>query len=107
MDLGIFSLRLVHSITTLPKTLKLISARLPIEFVRAEVRRSFITTTVLEQRPWSHHKGATSRVRNGNQRYPMPLPTWAKKACQLLVVSVLMPPPTICWEAAQCQLCVT
>ena len=27
--------------------------------VKAEVRRSFITTTVREQRPRSHHKGAT------------------------------------------------
>ena len=26
---------------------------------KAEVRRSFITTTVREQRPRSHHKGAT------------------------------------------------
>ena len=38
---------------------------------KAEVRRSFITTTVREQSPRSHHKGATSRVRNGDQWYPV------------------------------------
>ena len=32
-----------------------------------EVRRSFITTTVREQHPRSHHKGATGRVRTGEQ----------------------------------------
>ena len=31
-----------------------------------QVRRSFITTTVREQRPRSHHKGATNRVRTGD-----------------------------------------
>ena len=36
---------------------------------KAEVRRSFITTTVREQHPGSHHKGATGRVRTGDQRY--------------------------------------
>ena len=36
-----------------------------------EIRRSFITTTVREQRPRSHHKGATGRVRTGDQRYPV------------------------------------
>ena len=30
--------------------------------INAEVRRSFITTTVREQRPRPHHKGATVRV---------------------------------------------
>ena len=38
---------------------------------KAEVRRSFITTTVREQHPRSHHKGATGRVRTGDQRYPV------------------------------------
>ena len=39
---------------------------------KAKVLCSFITTTVRrvrEQRSRSHHKGATSRVRAGNQRY--------------------------------------
>ena len=57
--------------------------------LKAEVRRSFITTvtTVWEQRPRSHHKGATGRVQTGDQRYLVlchrqlaklnkPLPTW-------------------------------
>ena len=39
--------------------------------VKAEVRRSFITTTVRGQRPSSHHKGATGTVRTGDQRYPV------------------------------------
>ena len=39
--------------------------------LKAEVRSSFITTTVWEQCPRSHHKGATGRVRTGNQRYPV------------------------------------
>ena len=39
--------------------------------VPAEGRRSFITTTVREQRPRSHLKGATGRVRTGDQRYPV------------------------------------
>ena len=39
--------------------------------IKAEVSRSFITTTVREQRPRSHHKGATGRVRTGDQRYPV------------------------------------
>ena len=30
-----------------------------------------MTTTVREQHPRSHHKGATGRVRTGNQRYPV------------------------------------
>ena len=38
---------------------------------RADVRPSFITTTVREQRPRSHHKGAIGRVRTGNQRLPV------------------------------------
>ena len=38
---------------------------------KAEARRSFITTTVREQRPRSHHKGTTGRVRTGDQRYPV------------------------------------
>ena len=36
-----------------------------LEETKAEVRRSFITTTVLEQRPRSHHKGATGLATNG------------------------------------------
>ena len=38
---------------------------------KAEVRRSFITTTVQEQDPRSNHKGATGslRVRTGDQRH--------------------------------------
>ena len=36
-----------------------------ITFIEAEVRSSFITTTVREHRPRSHHKGATGRVRTG------------------------------------------
>ena len=39
--------------------------------LKAEVRSSFITMTVQEQHPRSHLKGATSRVRNGDQRYPV------------------------------------
>ena len=35
---------------------------------KAEVRRSFISTTIREQRPKSHHKGATGRVRT---EYPV------------------------------------
>ena len=31
-------------------------------FKEAEVRHSFIPTTVWNQSPWSHQKGATSRV---------------------------------------------
>ena len=38
---------------------------------KAEARCSFITTTVREQHPRSHHKGATGRVRTGNQLYPV------------------------------------
>ena len=34
--------------------------------VKAEVRRSFTTTTVRDQSPRSHHKGATGRVRTGD-----------------------------------------
>ena len=37
----------------------------------AEVRRRFITATVREKRRRSHHKGATGRVRTGDQRYPV------------------------------------
>ena len=40
---------------------------------KAAVRRSFITTTVREQRPTSHLKGATGRVSSS-----MPLPTWTR-----------------------------
>ena len=36
-----------------------------------EVRCSFITTTVREQNPTSHHKAATGRVRTGKQRLPL------------------------------------
>ena len=36
---------------------------------KVEVRRRFITMTVREQRPRSHHKSATGRVRTGDQRY--------------------------------------
>ena len=35
--------------------------------VRAAVRRSFITTTVRDE----YHKGATGRVRTGDQRLPV------------------------------------
>ena len=38
--------------------------------LKAEVRRSFIATTVRDQSPRSHHKGTTSLVRTGYQRYP-------------------------------------
>ena len=38
---------------------------------KAEVRRSFITTTVWGLHPRSHHKGATGRVRTGNRLYPV------------------------------------
>ena len=41
------------------------------EKIKAEVRSSFITTTVREQRPMSQHKGATDRVPTGDQRYPV------------------------------------
>ena len=37
---------------------------------KAEVRRGFNTTTVRDQSPRAHHKGATGRVRTGDQRYP-------------------------------------
>ena len=36
----------------------------------AEVRRSFMTTTVRDQIPRSHHKGATGRFQTGDQPYP-------------------------------------
>ena len=45
---------------------------------KAEVCSSFITTTVREQRPRSHHKGATGRVRTCNQQYQV--------LCEILVV---------------------
>ena len=38
---------------------------------KAEVRSSFITTTVGEQNPRSHHKGATGRVRTGDRLHPV------------------------------------
>ena len=38
--------------------------------LKAEVRRSVITTTVRDQSPRSHHKGVTGRVRTGDKRYP-------------------------------------
>ena len=38
---------------------------------KAEVRCSFISTTVREQHPRSHHKGPTGRVRTGDKRYPV------------------------------------
>ena len=40
-------------------------------YIKTEVHHSFITTTVWEQCPRSHHKGATSRVWTGNQLYPV------------------------------------
>ena len=40
------------------------------QIIKAEVRRSCITTIVRDQSPRSHHKGITNRVRTGNQRYP-------------------------------------
>ena len=44
-----------------------------------EARCSFITTTVLEQRPRSHHKGATGLATNGwTVSSSMPLPTWTR-----------------------------
>ena len=36
-----------------------------------QVRSSFLTTTVREQHPRSYYKGATGRVRTGDQRYPV------------------------------------
>ena len=39
--------------------------------LKAEVLCSFITMTLLEQNPRSHHKGATGRVQTGNQLYPV------------------------------------
>ena len=40
---------------------------------------SFITTSVWDQNPRSHHKGATGRLRTGDQRYPvLSLPTWTR-----------------------------
>ena len=41
--------------------------------LKAEIRRSFITTTVREQNlnRRSHYKGATCRVRTGNRQYPV------------------------------------
>ena len=36
-----------------------------------EASCSFITTTVLEQRPRSHHMGTTGRVQTGDQLYPV------------------------------------
>ena len=43
-----------------------------VNLLKAGVRRSFIAKTqVREQRPRSHHKSATGRVRTGNQRYPV------------------------------------
>ena len=41
------------------------------ESIKAEVRRSFITTTVREQRSRSHLKGTTCGVRTGDQLYPV------------------------------------
>ena len=41
-------------------------------WIKAEIRRSFITATVWEQCPRTHHKGATGRVRTGNQLFPVP-----------------------------------
>ena len=38
---------------------------------KQEVHSSFITTNVLEQLPRSHHKGASGRVRTGDQLYPV------------------------------------
>ena len=42
-----------------------------VSLLKAEICRSFITTTIREQRPRSHHKGATGRIRPGDQRYPI------------------------------------
>ena len=44
-----------------------------LSFTKAEVLGSFIATTIREQRPgpMSLHKGATGRVRSGDQRYPV------------------------------------
>ena len=42
------------------------STRASVVSHKAEVRRSFITTTVREQHPRSHHKCATGRVRTGD-----------------------------------------
>ena len=39
---------------------------------KEEIRLSFITTNIREQPSRSHHKGATARVRTGDQRYPIP-----------------------------------
>ena len=59
-------------------------------FLKAEVRRSFVTTTVREQRPRPHHKCATGRVRtaSGDQRYPV------LGHCQFVVVY----PRVICFH---------
>ena len=51
---------------------RLFGNRIPGHTARAPpVRRSSITTTVREQNPRSHYKGATGRVRTGDQRYPV------------------------------------
>ena len=49
-----------------------LDAAFPSQFIlgkKAEIRRSFITTTGREQNPRS--QGATGRVRTGDQRYPI------------------------------------
>ena len=57
---------------------------------KAEVRRSFITTTAREQHPRSQHKGATGRVRTSNWRptvsSPMSLPTCTRHPCTIIAV---------------------
>ena len=39
--------------------------------LKVGVHCSFNTATIWEQNPRSHHKGATGRVRTGNQPYPV------------------------------------
>ena len=39
--------------------------------LEAEIRRNFMTTTVRDRNPTSHHKGATGRVRTGDQLFPV------------------------------------
>ena len=55
--------------------------------LKAEVCSSFIITTVRDQSPRSHHKGATSRVQTGNPLYPALL-----CHCQLGSLSLELPP---------------
>ena len=41
------------------------------DFIKVAVRHSFNTTTVLEQHPRSHYKGALNRVLTGDQLHPV------------------------------------